>query len=344
MSHATLSGLMAHFRALCLRQPHLPDAELLRRFAHQRDAAAFEQLLERYAPMVWGICRRILPVEAEREEVFQATFLALVHRPNAVDPSRSLGSWLHTVAVRVARKALIRTRRQRPKQVVPERATVGDVAEKVGSRELFRMMDEEIERLPTALRLPLILFCLQGRTREEATGRQVCLLGEKLSQVAAMAFSPDGKRLASGHQDGTIPVWDAAAGREIRQWRKHSYGVRAVAFSLDGKTLASGSSLESAVRFWDAASGEERRSIAENYAPLKELRFSADGRTLLAIANDQRMLWWGVKSAAVRRRFSWLSRSWGTSALSADGRILISYSARTKELFAWDVGAEKYGT
>ncbi len=183
MSAAILTALIAHCRALCRRRSQTPDAELLRRFTRQRDAAAFEKLLERYAPLVWGVCRRMLPSEADCEDAFQAIFLALVRKPGAVDPKRALGSWLHTVAVRVARKAQIRTLRQRPRAVLPERPTPGDVADEVGSRELFRAVDEEIERLPALLRLPVILCCLQGRTRDEAAEALGCSVAAVKSRL-----------------------------------------------------------------------------------------------------------------------------------------------------------------
>jgi RNA polymerase sigma factor (sigma-70 family) len=103
------------------------DAELLRRFQHQRDADAFAQLLERYASLVWGVCRRILWLESDCEDAFQATFLALLRRPEAVDPSQSLGAWLHTVAGRVAHRTLTRSRRQQPSPIVPDQEGEGDV-------------------------------------------------------------------------------------------------------------------------------------------------------------------------------------------------------------------------
>jgi RNA polymerase sigma factor (sigma-70 family) len=168
MSAATLNALIAHCRALCRPRSQASDTELVRRFARERDTAAFEELLERYAPMVWGVCRRILRREADCEDAFQATFLALVRKPDSIDPGQSLGAWLHTVAVRIALKAIARSRRQHREAVLAERRTGGDVADEVCSRELFRMVDEEIERLPPSLREPLVLCCLQGRTRDEA--------------------------------------------------------------------------------------------------------------------------------------------------------------------------------
>lgn len=174
MSATTLATLIARCRALCRPRLAATDAELVRRFARQRDTAAFEELLERYAPLVWGVCRRILPCEADCEDAFQATFLALARKPDSIDPSRSLGAWLYTVAMRVARKSRARSRRQYPQAVLPDRPASGDIADEVSNRELFLMVDEEIECLPATLREPLILCCLQGRTRDEAAETLGC--------------------------------------------------------------------------------------------------------------------------------------------------------------------------
>jgi RNA polymerase sigma factor (sigma-70 family) len=144
MSPLTLTALVARYQTLCHAQT--PDAELLRRFVRQRDAGAFEALLQRHAALVWGVCRRILPGEADREDAFQATFLALLRQAGSLNlGGRTLGGWLHTVAVRVARKALARALRQRTGTNLSDWPTRRDVAEDVGSRELLRMVDEEIE-------------------------------------------------------------------------------------------------------------------------------------------------------------------------------------------------------
>ncbi len=183
MSGTTLIALISRCRALGRPRLQADDAELLRRFAQQREAAAFEELLERYAPLVWGVCRRMLPGEADCEDAFQAVFLALVRNPGSINPNQALGGWLHTVAVRVIRKTQARARRQRSQAVLPERVMARDVADEVGSRELFRLVDQEIERLPVLLRLPLVLCCLQGRTRDEAAEKLGCSVAAVKSRL-----------------------------------------------------------------------------------------------------------------------------------------------------------------
>jgi WD40 repeat protein len=67
--------------------------------------------------------------------------------------------------------------------------------------------------------------------------------------VFSVAFSPDGKLLASGSEDDTVKLWDVASGRELQTLRGHAGNVSSVAFSPDGKLLASGSS-DGIIRLW----------------------------------------------------------------------------------------------
>jgi len=72
--------------------------------------------------------------------------------------------------------------------------------------------------------------------------------------VIGVAWSPDGTRIASASNDGTVQVWDAANGGHVYTYRGHTGRVNAVAWSPDGKRLASGSA-DFTVQVWDAANG-----------------------------------------------------------------------------------------
>jgi RNA polymerase sigma factor (sigma-70 family) len=102
------------------------------------------------------------------EDAFQATFLALARQAAHLDRRAPRSCWLHTTAWRIARKAQVRAQRLGTRPLPADYPAGTDVLREVSSRELLHIVDEEIERLPQQLRAPLVLCCLEGRTRDEA--------------------------------------------------------------------------------------------------------------------------------------------------------------------------------
>src|SRR6266404_1694363 len=87
--------------------PDGTDAQLLHRFAVDRDERAFAALVERHGPLVWGVCRRRLAQNEDAEDAFQATFLVLVRKADSLRRPERLGNWLYGVACRTAAKARV---------------------------------------------------------------------------------------------------------------------------------------------------------------------------------------------------------------------------------------------
>src|SRR5262245_57966298 len=100
---APLSAILRHVRRIAPDQAVSPsDAELLVRYARGRDDEAFEELLARHGPLVWGVCRRLVSDRHTAEDAFQATFLVLARRAKTIRRPESLACWLHGVARRAA--------------------------------------------------------------------------------------------------------------------------------------------------------------------------------------------------------------------------------------------------
>jgi uncharacterized protein (TIGR03067 family) len=100
------------------------------------------------------------------------------------------------------------------------------------------------------------------------------------SAVRAVAFSPDGKRVAGACDDGSVLIRDAETGKVLMAPGRGHGALAAVAFSPDGKLLAAGGA-DRSVRLWDVATGKEVRSFGGHAVKVTAVQFSPDGRTLL---------------------------------------------------------------
>jgi RNA polymerase sigma factor (sigma-70 family) len=174
---ATITHLLRRLRRLAAPPGAESDSELLDRFARLRDEDAFAVLVARHGPMVLNACRRVLGDPHAAEDAFQATFLVLARKAASVRRPETLAGWLFGVASRVAREA----RRSRARQPCsglaepfdPPTSRPGPLAE-LAARDLVGVLQEEVQRLPEAYRLVVVLCCLEGLSQAEAARRLGC--------------------------------------------------------------------------------------------------------------------------------------------------------------------------
>lgn len=143
----------------------LDDRQLLRQFA-DGDESAFTILVERHGGLVMGVCKRVLQHTQDAEDAFQATFMVLAKKAGKVAWQESIANWLHGVACRIA----FQVRREKARR----RVLGNPIAEPAVNgpdpawSELKPVLDEELDRLPARYRVPLVLCCLEGKSRDEA--------------------------------------------------------------------------------------------------------------------------------------------------------------------------------
>jgi RNA polymerase sigma factor (sigma-70 family) len=149
----------------------LNDRELLTRFADDGDQAAFAAVVARHTAMVLGVCKRVLHSPADAEDATQAVFLVLAKKAKGTRWQASAANWLYTTARKVAHNAKVSADRRAKRErsaAMPEATSPADT---MSGRELIAALDDELDKLTTRYREPLVLCYLEGLTRDEAAAR-----------------------------------------------------------------------------------------------------------------------------------------------------------------------------
>lgn len=172
MRKVPIDSVVNHLRraALLSDRGEMSDGQLLECFLGRRDASAFEALVRRHGPMVWGVCCRILRNPHDAEDAFQAAFLVLVRKAASIRDRELVGNWLYGAAYRAALEAKAARRRLKERQV----NTLPDLEapeETVVWRDLRPLLDQELDRLPEKYRAAVVLCDLEGGTRRDVARR-----------------------------------------------------------------------------------------------------------------------------------------------------------------------------
>jgi WD40 repeat protein len=130
------------------------------------------------------------------------------------------------------------------------------------------------------------------------SGRELLNLSGHRGSVRALAFSPDGTRLATAGDDKTVKLWNPENGRELDTLTGHAGSVRSVAFDPTGRYLATGSSDKSA-RLWDLLATAEPKTFPGHQDAVNGVSFSADGSLLATVGADRATKIWDLRTGEV---------------------------------------------
>ncbi len=154
--------------------------------------------------------------------------------------------------------------------------------------------------------------------------------------IIALAFSPNGTRLASGSRDKAVLLWDTTTGNQLLTLQKHKGDTNVLAFSADGKILAIGSN-DTTVQLWDATTGKSLATFTTHIGAVAALAFSPDSSTLATASSDGTVQLWNIETRKpLPTRITGHTAQVHTTAFSKDNSILASI-ADNGTLTFWDL-------
>ncbi|MCA1992857.1 MAG: serine/threonine protein kinase, partial [Coleofasciculus sp. S288] len=169
------------------------------------------------------------------------------------------------------------------------------------------------------------------------TWKCVRTLRGHLSSIHSIAFSPDGRILASGSADKTIKIWNLDSAAVPYTLSGHLNLIDAVAFSPDGCTLASGS-WDYTIKIWQVETGELLHTLCGHSGWIKSVAISPDGQNLASGSADKTIKIWNLGTGELQKTLSGHSSTVCAIAISPDGQNLASGSA-DKTIKIWNLSS-----
>lgn len=161
-------------------------------------------------------------------------------------------------------------------------------------------------------------------------------LTDKQDMVWSVAYSPDGKMVASGGQDGFLRVWETTAWGLKFKKKIHEQPINSVVFSPDSRVIASGSSDHTAA-LWSATDGALLQSLAGHQGNVLCVAFSLDGKLLASASADNTIKLWSTETGDWVTTLEGHKQKVYAVAFSPDGSTLAS-SDRDRTIKLWNVG------
>ena len=162
---------------------------------------------------------------------------------------------------------------------------------------------------------------------------------EAFGSIPSVAFSPSGKRFASGTANGEIRVWRVTDGKQQLTCRGHTGWVWSVTFSLDSHLLASASG-DQTVRLWNASTGQCIKTLQGHTSRVGTVAFSPDGHLLASGSSDQTVRLWDVNSGHCLRILH-DHTGWIRSVAFSPGYQLLASASEDKTVRLWNVNTGK---
>ena len=197
---------------------------------------------------------------------------------------------------------------------------------------------QELDLSWAVLRGADLVGAVLQRTNLKGANLEEAIVTQAFGAIYAIAYSPDGKTFATGHNDGTIRTWQARDGRALMAVKGHQNVVRSIAYSPDGKHIASGSD-DCTLKIWSAASGKCLQTL-EGHQEVRSVVYSPDGQDIASGSDDRTLKIWSTTSSSVDKTLEGHQDWINSLAYSPDGQCIASGSD-DRTLKIWSVASGK---